>query len=241
MEKSQKLDISRGDQGTNFNGNILTNNEPKMWPSERIAQGGLFHTPTIQYSKETADLLKLLMKESKMTMLMRKQIDHHLRNGEPLPKPEPRRINIFKDPDTEAMEILRRAHNAKRKSLTEIKASGAYETPRNRPKPDDRMPSEKSKKLLQEAMSGLRMSETTLKPKRKQRVKQEPPATPDDIINELLDQINERAEWLAEMEELGEGKRYRDEIREQIAERLRHIKALETKKQLTNKGICYVE
>ncbi|XP_061388351.1 UPF0193 protein EVG1 homolog [Musca vetustissima] len=212
-----------------------------MWPSERIAQGGLFHTPKIKYSKETADLLKLLMKESKMTMLMRKQIDHHLRNGEPLPKPEPRRINIYKDADTEAMEILRKAHNAKRKSLSEIKASGAYETPRNRPKPDDKMPSEKSKKLLQEAMSGLRMSETTLKPKRKPKTKHEPPATTDDIINELLDQINERAEWLAEMEQLGEGKRYRDEIREQIAERLRQIKALETKKQLTNKGISYLE
>lgn len=115
---------------------------------------------------------------------MRKQIDHHLRNGEPLPKPEPRRINIFKDPDTEALEILRKAHNAKRKSLTEIKASGAYETPRYRPKPDDKMPSEKSKKLLQEAMSGFRMSETTLKPKRKQKTTPEPPATTDDIINE---------------------------------------------------------
>uniref|UniRef100_A0A1I8QFC8 Uncharacterized protein n=1 Tax=Stomoxys calcitrans TaxID=35570 RepID=A0A1I8QFC8_STOCA len=176
------------------------------------------------------------MKESKMSMLMRKQIDYHLRNGEPLPKPEPRRININKDPDSEALEILRRAHNAKRKSLAEIKASGAYEMPRYRPKPDDKLPSEKSKKLLQEAMSGLKISETNLKPKRKPKTNRESNTTTDDIINELLDQINERAEWLAEMEELGEGKRYRDEIREQISQRLRQIKALQTKVQLQKDG-----
>lgn len=35
-----------------------TEDEPRLWPSERIPQGGLFHTPKIQYSKETADLLK---------------------------------------------------------------------------------------------------------------------------------------------------------------------------------------
>lgn len=124
------------------------------------------------------------MKESKMTMLMRKQIDYHLRNGEPLPKPEPPRWNISKDPDKDALEILRRAHNAKRKSLSEIKASGVYEMPRYRPKPTDKLPSEKSKKLLQEAMSGLRISETNLKPKRRVKPKSEPKATTDDIIDE---------------------------------------------------------
>lgn len=57
----------------------------------------------------------------------------------------------------------------------------------------------------------------------------------------VLVQINERAEWLAEMEELGQGKKYRDEIREQIAERLRHIKSLERKITLRKEGIRYVD
>ncbi|KAM7359151.1 UPF0193 protein EVG1 homolog [Cochliomyia hominivorax] len=215
--------------------------EARLWPSERIPQGGLFHTPKIEYSKETADLLKLLMKESKMTMLMRKQIDYHLRNGQPLPKPEPPRPLMSKDPDKEALEILQRAHNAKRKTLREIKASGAYDMPIYRPKPDDKMCSQKAKKILQEAMSGLRISETNLKPKKREKIKNDIKVTEEDIIDELLQQINERAEWLAEMEELGEGKRYRDEIREQIAQRLRQIKALETKRNLQKKGFRYVE
>ncbi|XP_067642989.1 UPF0193 protein EVG1 homolog [Eurosta solidaginis] len=220
----------------------IQNSEDKaiLWPSERIPQGGLFHTPKIEYSKETADLLQVLMAESKMSMMMRKKINYHLRNGEPLPKPEPPSINI-KDPDTAALEILRRAHLAKRKSLEQILASGAYDPISYRPRPTNRMPTEEEKKLLQEAMSGMRLAETTLKAKRKPRIRKDANATEENIIDELLEQINERANWLAEMEELGEGKRFRNEVREQIAERLRHIKALETKIQIKKSGMRFVE
>uniref|UniRef100_A0A1A9WFB3 Uncharacterized protein n=1 Tax=Glossina brevipalpis TaxID=37001 RepID=A0A1A9WFB3_9MUSC len=239
MDKSEKITVANNSESIST---LQTNDnmEPRLWPSSRIPQGGLFHTPKYSYSKETADLIRLLMKESKMSMLMRKQIDSHIRNGEPLPKPKPPRVNTSMDPDKEAFEILKRARNAKRKSLAAIKASGVYDMPRYRPKPNDKMPSEKAKKLLQEAMSGLCISETTLKPIRKPKSKTTD-ITNDDIINELLDQIDERAEWLAEMEELGEGKKYRDEIREQIADILRQIKLLETKTKLQAEGIRYVE
>lgn len=43
----------------------------------------------------------------------------------------------------------------------------------------------------------------------------------------VLCEIHERAEWLAEMEALGEGKKHRDVIHNQIAEKLRQIKTLE--------------
>lgn len=32
--------------------------EPRFWPSARIPQGGLFHSPKFQYSQETADLIR---------------------------------------------------------------------------------------------------------------------------------------------------------------------------------------
>ncbi|XP_039966694.1 UPF0193 protein EVG1 homolog [Bactrocera tryoni] len=240
MEKTRCVDKITGGP-VQDNGRILsTDNKAIMWPSERIAQGGMFHSPKIEYSKETADLLKALMAESKMSMLMRKKINYHLRNGEPLPKPEPPPINT-KDPEAGALDILQRAHLAKRKSLEQILASDAYKLPSYRPRPTNRMPTEKEKKLLQEAMSGMRLAETSLKAKRKPRVRTDSHATEENIIDELLDQINERANWLAEMEELGEGKRFRNEVREQIAERLRHIKALETKIQIKKSGIRFVE
>lgn len=43
----------------------------------------------------------------------------------------------------------------------------------------------------------------------------------------MLCEIRERAEWLSDMERLGEGKKYSDMIQNQIAEKLREIKRLE--------------
>lgn len=47
-----------------------------------------------------------------------------------------------------------------------------------------------------------------------------------------MNEIYERAEWLAEMEAMGEGKNHRQVIHSQIAERLRMVKKLEKKRQL---------
>lgn len=62
-----------------------------------------------------------------MSMIMRKQIDESLRNGDPLPLPKPIRPNTNNDLDKETQAILERARNAKRKNLQQIEASGAYE------------------------------------------------------------------------------------------------------------------
>jgi len=50
--------------------------------------------------------LLVLVKESKMSMMVRKQIDESLRNGEPLPLPEPPRPNTKNDVDRETLAIL---------------------------------------------------------------------------------------------------------------------------------------
>lgn len=47
----------------------------------------------------------------------------------------------------------------------------------------------------------------------------------------VLNEIYERADWLAEMEELGEGRPHKAIIHGQIAERLRMIKQLEKRKE----------
>lgn len=54
----------------------------------------------------------------------------------------------------------------------------------------------------------------------------------------VLEQINERADWLVEMEALGEGKKHSIEIHDQISERLHRIRALETKIKLRAEGNC---
>ncbi|ALC43524.1 CG5280 [Drosophila busckii] len=196
-----------------------------VWPSERIGPGGsgAFHTAKVEYSKETAELLKLLMKESKMSMLMRKQINESLAKGEPLPLPKPPRPNTSNDPDKETLAILDRARKAKRKNLRQIEASGAYNSTYYRPRADNRQSTEKAKAQLQHTMAGIDLPDPAIKPLRRSR-------------EDLLDQIQERAEWLAEMESLGHGQKYQAEIRDQISERLHRIRALETKIKMKAAG-----
>lgn len=223
-------------QEPDADGGQPTTQKMPMWPSERIAPGGsgAFHSAKVEYSKETADLIRLLVKESKMSMMVRKQIDESLRNGEPLPLPEPPRPNTKNDVDRETLAILERARNAKRKNLRQIEASGAYKLSYYRPPADNRMAGEKAKSQLQFTMAGTHLPDPAIKPRRRPR--EEQLVTEEDLINELLDQINERAEWLTEMESMGQGKKYRPEIREQIAERLRRIQALESKMKMKSDG-----
>ncbi|KAL5292813.1 hypothetical protein ACFFRR_011530 [Megaselia abdita] len=220
--------------------------EQIKWPSERIPQKGLFHNPPkIEYSKETTELIKLMMEESRLSMMLQKQINYHLRNGEPLPVKSPEKKKSNMDENARALEIMKRARVAKRKSLDSIIASGAYDQQPYRPKPNGKFPSEKAKKDLQEKMSGIRISTGGFKPTRRPSQQEFEVLGDEERINEMLEQIEERAEWLAEMEELGEGKKYRDEIRNQIADKLRAIKMIERKKQtkqsLQEKGFRYIE
>lgn len=48
----------------------------------------------------------------------------------------------------------------------------------------------------------------------------------------VMTEIYERADWLAEMEAIGEGKKHRQIIQAEIAERLRQVKMLEKKRQI---------
>ncbi|XP_059613083.1 UPF0193 protein EVG1 homolog [Phlebotomus argentipes] len=201
------------------------------WPSDRIPPGGVFHPPKVKsYSKDTRNLIKVLMDEAKLTMLQRKNINGYLRTGEPLPMPreEPRPISIFGDSDREAREIIERARCARKRSLEEIKASGAFEKTRYIPKYPWKVPSETAKHRLQEVMSGLKYFPDPDANAHKYRHRKKSPKLEErDQICELLSEIHERAEWLAEMEALGEGRRHRDVIHNQIAEKLRQIKMLE--------------
>lgn len=135
------------------------------------------------------------MKESHMSMLMRKQIDESLRNGEPLPLPKPQRPNTNNDPDKETLAILERARNAKRKNLRQIKASGAYDKSYFRPKADDRMQSEKAKARLQFTMAGIELPDPAVKPLRRPRKERE--VTEEDLINEC-----ELVSWLLEIKQV---------------------------------------
>lgn len=149
------------------------------WPSPRVAQGGLFHTPKARYTKETQDLIKgkamirsncmsgtfsdqslsshvcplVLMEEAKLTILQRNKINYHLRNGEPLPVPkEPK----FEQEYSNFLPMAIPRKNIKKRSLNTIIESGAFDVEKYVPhKPKE--PIEKLKLKLQEQMSGIKI------------------------------------------------------------------------------------
>lgn len=124
------------------------------WPSDKVAQGGVFHLEKSKYSKETEQLLKTLMDEAKLTNLQRSKIDYHLREGYSLPCPEyPENRRLSKDHCFTA--DFKKKFVGRRRNLDLIKLSGAYEKPRNVNGPY-REPVDMAKKRLQEKMSGIK-------------------------------------------------------------------------------------
>ncbi|EAT47717.1 AAEL001156-PA [Aedes aegypti] len=194
------------------------------WPSARVAKGGLFHAPKTKYTKETQDLIKVLMEEAKLTILQRNKINYHLRTGEPLPPPkEPK----FEQEYNNFLPMAIARKNIKKRSLSTIIESGAFDVEKYVPK-DGKEPVEKSKLKLQERMAGCKIFPDNGRKRMLRRSSDtDVDYTETDRETELLEEINERVEWLAEMEALGEGKKHRQVIHAQIAERLNELKRLE--------------
>ncbi|CAO1441250.1 unnamed protein product [Diamesa tonsa] len=204
------------------------------WPSERIPHGGIFHQSKVNYSKDTHNMIKVLMKEANMTMMQRDKINYFLRSGSSLPQPEMpnRKLPSEEYEMKRAMELMERSRVVRKRSLDTIKQSGVFEVQKYVPKVSTRMDSQKAKQQLQERMSGLKeypeLDKFTLHNKDKHRRKN-CPIHSDDKTAELLNEIYERIDWLKEMEDLGEAKKHRQIINAQITERLREIKTIEEK------------
>ncbi|XP_055643694.1 UPF0193 protein EVG1 homolog [Toxorhynchites rutilus septentrionalis] len=194
------------------------------WPSPRVVQGGLFHAPKAKYTKETQDLIKVLMEEAKLTILQRNKINYHLRTGEPLPPPkEPK----FEPEHSSFLPTAIQRKSIKKRSLSTIIESGAFDVEKYAAK-DGKPPIEKTKLKLQEEMAGCKIipDDGRKRTLRRQSEGDLEFVAPDREA-ELLEEINERIEWLAEMETLGEGKKHRPVIHAQIADRLNELKRLE--------------
>lgn len=196
------------------------------------------------------------MEEQKLTMLQRNKVNYHLRNGDSLPPTkayEPEKSPTYED--RLAFEIMNRAKTAaRRRSFEAIQASGAFEIEKYVPIRHLRETSEQQKIKLQQRMSGITQHPQLDAFRLKSRYKHVPKKTkscndritdcefsflfPEQIVDfffysrrTVLNEIYERADWLAEMETLGEGKKHREVIQSQIAERLRMVKKLEEKRR----------
>ncbi|XP_044575744.1 UPF0193 protein EVG1 homolog [Cotesia glomerata] len=194
---------------------------------QRVGLGvGAFHNPPrAQYSEETRQLIKILMEESKLSMMQRKSIQNAVNRGESLP-PISRASSV-------AVNHIRTIPSSywKRRSQEAIVNSGAYEREQFR-RTTPLLNKEKQKRHLACMMAyGKDMPETPHGPaiRHKPRKCSLPPDN-NNVLDDLTRGIKERIEFLHEMEHLGLGKKYQPIIHQEIAEKIRLIQSLDNHK-----------
>ncbi|KAK3907951.1 UPF0193 protein EVG1 [Frankliniella fusca] len=190
---------------------------------------GVLHCARATYSPETHQLLRVLMAESRLTMLQRKQLGDSLREGRSLPAQPPTahapaslpRAPVDGPPAGAFRLGCRRLQDA-------IVSSGAYERERFVPA-HPRIDKEKEKRSFQDKMSfGKEMPPSPRSKKGKVWRSSSQETGPDiDRFDELVHEVNERVQFLKDMEALGQGHKYYPIIQQEIAAKVREMERID--------------
>ncbi|XP_017508567.3 UPF0193 protein EVG1 [Manis javanica] len=182
------------------------------------------------YTPGTCELLKVMMKESKLTNFQQRHIMDTMKRGDTLP---------LQCSPTSSQRVLPSRQMAPAISLPPIlavrshlrpasicQANGAYS--REPFKPQATRDMEKEKRRLQNIFAtGKDPDERKRKPP---PVCQEDPAPEPDRFEELIKEIQERKEFLTDMEALGQGRQYRGIILAEISQKLREMEDIDHKR-----------
>ncbi|XP_031775439.1 UPF0193 protein EVG1 [Apis florea] len=199
----------------------------RKYQKVEMGVGAFHHPPRARYSEETKNLVKLLMEESKVSMMKRKSIQEAINKGKSLPlvmeksKMEANKHNL-------QYQVLMPTVWKKR-SKDMIVKSGAYEREQYRRLSPLRN-KEKQKRHLASMMAYGKDIETPRESKILHKTKQESHISDNDPIDDLIRGIQERMEFLSDMECLGMGKKYRPIIQQEVAHKLRLIESIDKQK-----------
>ncbi|XP_053324848.1 UPF0193 protein EVG1 [Spea bombifrons] len=180
----------------------------------------------VQYSKETQELLRVMMQESKLTNFQQRQIRERLQCGDVLPTQcHPSSSNSDRKPPCVPAQRLSARVLRARPSLRpaeQCRAGDAYDRDKFRPRPTRDLNKEKHR--LQNIMAtGKDLPETKhASPQVEEAVLEE-----KDRFDELMAEIKERWEFLTEMEALGRGKEYHNIISTEISQKLREMELID--------------
>uniref|UniRef100_G7PFE4 Chromosome 22 open reading frame 23 n=5 Tax=Macaca TaxID=9539 RepID=G7PFE4_MACFA len=185
---------------------------------------------TTTYTPGTCELLRVMMKESKLTNIQQRHIMDIMKRGDALPLQcsltSSQRVlpskqiasPIYLPPILAARPHLRPANMCQ--------ANGAYS--REQFKPQATRDLEKEKQRLQNIFA---MGKDPEERKRKAPpARQEAPAPEQDRFEELVKEIQERKEFLTDMEALGQGKQYRGIILAEISQKLREMEDIDRRR-----------
>ncbi|XP_027450708.1 UPF0193 protein EVG1 isoform X1 [Zalophus californianus] len=170
------------------------------------------------YTPGTCELLRVMMKESKLTNFQQRHIMDTMKRGDTLPlqcsPTSSQRVLPSKQPASAIYlpPILAARPHLRPASLCQ--ASGAYSREPFRPQATRDL--EKEKRRLQNIFATGKDSEE--RKRKPPPVQQEDSAPELDRFEELVKEIQERKEFLAGMEALGQGRQYRGIILAEISQ-----------------------
>jgi len=216
------------------------------------AGGNLFDAPKVNYSAQTRDLLKTMMNESKLTSFQQRKLQETLREGSSLPST----CNPTSSENNSPVKSANIGKTSKKKSNSlsglrtrdQILANGGYErekfvstssqTPNRELEkerlarklagldPDEALPDERRPTTLAE----FEAQQRRLAEARQQNKLIEERSRTKDRFSELWDEINDRREFLYNMEKLGQGKDYRQLIVTEISQKIREMEVIDKKR-----------
>nr|XP_025038350.1 UPF0193 protein EVG1 isoform X3 [Pelodiscus sinensis] len=195
---------------------------------------GFWHSPGItQYGQETKELLKVMMEESKLTNFQKRHLTDCMKRGVSLPtrcNPTSSKDPQFAEPASSppkpclSVSLLARPHL---RPAEICRAGDAYS--REKFKPRATRDLEREKERLQNILAtGKDMVEHKTQQKPVPTEEKEIPEP--DRFEELVNEIQERKEFLAEMETLGQGKQYRGIVLTEISQKLREMEIIDKKR-----------
>ncbi|XP_019744693.1 UPF0193 protein EVG1 [Hippocampus comes] len=199
----------------------------EMSSHSRVRGGLRKHPRAIQYSKETRDLLTSMMQEFTLSNLQRKQISDCLKDGSALP-PITESLSSLSSLQLKASQNCQKLLPVRplRRSAVSCRSANNYVREKFCPAPTRDL--EKEKKRLQNILATGQEEEYTASQNvagnRKPEVTEE-----TDRYQEVLDEIQERRQFLADMASLGQERQYIHIMNTEISQKIRELELLNGK------------
>ncbi|KAM9482609.1 UPF0193 protein EVG1 [Clarias gariepinus] len=190
---------------------------------EMKSNKGLWDCPRFKYSKETQELIQVMMRESRLTNLQQRRINNQLKKGGALP------MACNTSPPAPAQPVPKVSKGPvlpsrpQRRSAENCRAGDSYTPERFRPSATRDLEKEKRRlqNILATGQEDPQPSPSHTKPANRME------DTKKDRFQEVLDEIEERRQFLEEMTALGRGSQYQHIINSEISQKIRELELID--------------
>ncbi|CAH8578938.1 unnamed protein product [Schistosoma intercalatum] len=219
-----------------------------------MSMGGFWNTKKVNYSEETKKVLNDLVNESKISNFYRRSISDSIKNGESLSTNFENTSKIGRNLLSEQKKkSIKRARRPQRRTRSLIELSGAYDPVPYNPSPITINTGAAEKLRLAHLMTygeeptWKSLQNDQIKDGRLEylgrRILKYPKTDGDnddynnkqietnkDRFDELIDEINERSEFLTQMRKLGRLKEYQTTVETEISQLIREMEQIDLKR-----------